>query len=165
MRTFARILHRINSAGVIIGCIIMAAILVVVVANVITRAFGLVVPGVYSIVTLFSVFMVCPAIFYTQLDKKHILIDFLSSRFSKKVQKFLDYFSDVAIIITLAITLWAAIPYAWTMWFRPELQDPLYIPVAPFRFFWALTVLFCILAVVATWVKLPENAQETKKEL
>jgi TRAP-type C4-dicarboxylate transport system permease small subunit len=73
----------------------------------------------------------------------------------------MGWIADILSIGIWGLIAWSSMRYAWVMWGRNELQDPLDIPIAPFRFIWSIALYLLCLAVVATLFK---TLMQEKKE-
>jgi len=160
MAYFDRIIERISQWTNWIGIGSLVAIMVLVVANIVTRFFGSVIPGTYSLASLIAVLTVSFAIVYTGLKRGHIVIELLVSRFSQRVRVILESFGLVLGIGIWALIAWAGLQHAGEMWLLGERAEPLRISAAPFRYVWGIAmVLFCLVLLINLFKVLPRAAK------
>jgi TRAP-type C4-dicarboxylate transport system permease small subunit len=142
MNAFVNILRRIIGYGNALGGAFLVGMMVLIVASIVYRMFGHVVPGSLELSELMIVVTASFAIAYAGLVKSHVDVKILVEKFPERLQAILEVFTSF-----LAMGTWAIIAYASTIilverWHTEE-SDMLMVPFSPFR-----TVLFIGLILV-----------------
>lgn len=142
-------MERLHKAINIIGYTGVLATMLILAVNVSIRKLGWPVPGTYSIVTMLAVFVAFPAILHAQFEGVHITIDTLKSKFSHRTIIILETFADICSLAIWGFAGWVGLKYAEKMWLAKEILDPLNLPIAPFRFIWAIgLILVCLVILI-----------------
>ena len=139
--------RRLSSDGVAIGAAFLTGMMVLIVANIIYRLFGHVIPGSYEISTLMIVVAVAFALGYAAVHKSHIVVKIVVTRFSERRQAILTVLMSLISLATWAIIAWASYNVLSQRWLT-EMTDLLDIPYLPFRMIFVLgLVVFCLVYV------------------
>jgi len=139
--------RRLSSDGVAIGAAFLTGMMVLIVANIIYRLFGHVIPGSYEISTLMIVVAVAFALGYAAVHNSHIVVKIVVARFSQRWQSILGVLMSLISIGTWAVIAWASYNVLSQRWLT-EMTDLLDIPYLPFRMIFVLgLVVFCLVYV------------------
>lgn len=139
--------------GAWIGAAAAFLLVIVVVANIITRLLGGGIPGVLDISQSFMVIIAAMMLAYTQAQRGHIGVEFIIKKMPERVQQ-------VTGIITLLLSLIFALLLAWQSWrmawFSLNVGDHSgvypYLPLYTTKLILALGVtLLCLQLLVDMW--------------
>jgi TRAP-type C4-dicarboxylate transport system permease small subunit len=124
----------LNKLLMILGGIAVLALMSLATGNVVLRIFHLPFRGAYEVVSFLGAIVIAFALGYTQKRKDHIVVDILTDRFPKKVNKVLDGVNYFVTMIFFAIISWQI--YVWGMKIMEsgELSETLKIIYHPFIF-------------------------------
>ena len=123
-----------------VGLIAMA---ILAVADIIgNKAFKHPLPGGIEIVGFLGVIVAAFAIAHTQVLRGHIEVEFIIERFPKKLQKYINIFNCVCLVVLWAIIGWRSFDFALILINTGEVSMTERIPFYPFVL---LTVLCYIL--------------------
>jgi TRAP-type C4-dicarboxylate transport system permease small subunit len=124
--------RRLSSGGMAIGAAFLTGMMVLIVANIIYRLFGHVIPGSYEISTLMIVVAVAFALGYAAVHKSHIVVKIVVARFSQRWQAIIEVLMSLISLATWAVIAWASYNVLSQRWLT-EMTDLLDIPYLPFR--------------------------------
>jgi TRAP-type C4-dicarboxylate transport system permease small subunit len=144
MHRFLNIFERITRGCTLISSAFLIAVMLIIVANVVVRFFGRIIPGHYELVSLLIVVSVAFTLSYTALHQGHIAMKLIISRVSRRKQIIIG-----AVTTILSIVVWGAITWASIAVINEkglsEVSNMLLIPYLPFRCVWVLGLsLFCL---------------------
>jgi TRAP-type C4-dicarboxylate transport system permease small subunit len=147
MEYFANIVRRITGIGVALGAAFLVGMMVLIVANIIYRLTGHVITGSYELSELLIVVTVAFALGYAALQKSHVVVKILVSRFPQRWQAILE-----ALISFLSMGTWAVIAWASSLifierWLTEE-SEMLLIPFLPFR----MVLLFGLILIALVYL-------------
>lgn len=144
MDRFASFIRRISTWGMGLGSLFLILMMALIVANIIYRLFGHVIPGSYELSELLIVVAASFAIGYAALQGSHVLVKIVVSRFPQRAHALVS-----AIMSLICLCVWAAV--AWTSvsilserWLE-ETTSILEVPVLPVRFVWLFGLLLLCL--------------------
>lgn len=144
MDSFLSVIRRMTGWGMAVGAAFLTGMMILIVANVIYRLFGHVIPGSYEISTLMIVVTVAFALAYAAVQKTHVFVRILVLRFSDRRQAILTIFTSLISLSTWAFIAWASWIALSNKWLG-ELTDLLDVPYLPFRIiFVAGVALTCV---------------------
>ena len=139
--------RRLSTDSVAIGAAFLVGMMVLVVANIIYRLFGHVIPGSFELSELMIVVAVASALGYAAVHKSHIVVKIVVSRFSQRWQAIIEVLMSLISLATWAVIAWASFNVLSQRWLT-EVTDLLDIPYLPFRMIFVLgLVLFCLVYV------------------
>jgi len=147
MEYFANIVRRITGIGVALGAAFLVGMMVLIVANIIYRLTGHVITGSYELSELLIIVTVAFALGYAALEKSHVVVKILVSRFPQRWQAILG-----ALISFLSMGTWAVIAWASSLiflerWLTEE-SEMLLIPFLPFR----MVLLFGLILIALVYL-------------
>lgn len=132
MEYFAYIVRRITGIGVALGAAFLVGMMVLIVANIIYRLTGHVITGSYELSELLIVVTVAFALGYAAVQKSHVVVKILVSRFPQRWQAILEAFTSFLSMGTWAVIAWASSLIFLERWLTEE-SEMLLIPFLPFR--------------------------------
>lgn len=115
------------------GCFLVAMILVTC-GNIFFRIVWLPVRGTFELMGFFGAIVASFALGYTQIERGHIAVDILITRFSRTTRRFLDFFNSLICMIFFALAAWQIAAWGNTIWKTGEVSETLQIPYYPFVF-------------------------------
>jgi TRAP-type C4-dicarboxylate transport system permease small subunit len=132
------------------AAIFLAAMMLVIVADVVLRAAGaLPVRGQFELVELalgYTIFLALPAVF---LRDAHLVVDVADHFVSARVRRALDFFGAAASLATLGVMLWQMAPQALYMMRFGDMTFDLAIPKTWYAAPALIGIVFSILAAAA----------------
>ena len=139
--------RRLSTDSVAIGAAFLVGMMVLVVANIIYRLFGHVIPGSFELSELMIVVAVASALGYAAVHKSHIVVKIVVSRFSQRWQAIIEVLMSLISLATWAVIAWASFNVLSQRWLT-EVTDLLDIPYLPFRIIFVVgLVLLCLVYV------------------
>ena len=102
-----RITNSLVNIGVRIGGVFLIGLMLLTVLNIVLRFFGKTVPGYYDIIVVMLVIPISFALVYASVQKTHVVIDIVISRFSHRSQLIFKVFTSF-----LGLFLWILILFA-----------------------------------------------------
>ena len=118
--------------------------MLIIIANIIVRIFGKVVPGSYETIELIIIVTIAFSLAYSGMHKGHVKVDLIVNRFPEKARNFIDAFTYLVCFI-----FWGALGVvAYIMAFEKgwmEETDYFGTPYMPFRLVFGLGLLFLAL--------------------
>lgn len=88
------------------------------------------IPGSYELTEFAVVLVVFLAVAYTQLNKRHIRIEFIVSMLPQKAQAIIDCFIYLLALIFFTLAVWQGLLHAQVV--SSQVSGTLRIPIAPF---------------------------------
>ena len=144
MDYFVRLVRRTTGWGMAFGAAFLTGMMVLVVANIVTRLFRHIIPGSYEISTLMIVVAVAFALGYAGVQKSHVVVKIMVDRLSPRWQWIIEILTSLISLVTWAIITWASSTVLAQRWLT-EVTDLLDVPYLPFRIiFVAGLALLCL---------------------
>jgi TRAP-type C4-dicarboxylate transport system permease small subunit len=149
MKYFVQILKRISVVERNVGAFFMVGVVIIMCANVAYRAFGGIIPGTFDLVELLIVPAIGFALVTVELQRRHIVVDMVTTHLPKKLQSWMGI--SVAVI---GLLYWAAICWAsWKMMLKKmatgEHTQLLQVSVIPFRIIWVFALAWiCVMIIL-----------------
>lgn len=110
----------------------IVAMMLVTVMDVTLRFFRCPIPGTYDVVGLLGALTISLSLGYTSVEKGHIAVDFLVSRFSPKTRNRIHAFNSLVATVFFAAVAWESIAYAMSLRAAGEVSPTLKLPIHPF---------------------------------
>lgn len=152
MDRFTKILHRLIRLFSGLGAICLAVIMLIIVANIVVRIFGKVVPGSYETIELVVVVTIAFSLSYSGMHKGHVKVDLILNRFPERAQNIIKAFTHLVCTIfwgTLGVVAYAiAFEKGWL-----EITDFFRMPYLPYRLAFGLGILFLALTFLIEMYK------------
>jgi TRAP-type C4-dicarboxylate transport system permease small subunit len=124
----------LNKILLILGGVAVLALMTLATGNVVLRIFGVPYRGAYEIVSFFGAIVIAFALGYTQKRKDHIVVDILTERFPKKLNKVLDGVNYFITTIFFGIVAWQMFVWGFKIWESREVSETLKVIYHPFIF-------------------------------
>ncbi len=137
----------LNKLLMIVGGIAVLALMTLATGNVVLRVFHLPFRGAYEVVSFLGAIVIAFALGYTQRRKDHIIVEILTERFPKGLQKFVDTVAYLVITIFFSIVSWQIFVWAMKIYNSHEVSETLKIIYHPFVF--AVALAFAIMSLTA----------------
>lgn len=142
MGYFPNIVRRISGIGTALGAASLVGMMILIVANIIYRLTGHVITGSYELSELLIVVTVAFALGYAALQKSHVEVKIVVSRFPQRWQAILEAFTSFLSMGTWAVIAWASSLILSERWLSEE-SEMLLVPFLPFR----LVLLFGLILI------------------
>jgi TRAP-type C4-dicarboxylate transport system permease small subunit len=148
METLAVWLDRIMKKGLLIGGVFLIAGLLLLMSNIFGRFLHLVIPGSFELFELIMAVPVSFALVYAALQKTHVVVDLIVSRFPPRLGAAAEILTSLLSCAIWALIAWGGAQLAYENGLR-EATDLLKVPFLPFRIVWLFClVLFCLTYLV-----------------
>ena len=131
VKVFERFVNRLSLITVKISEVSLVFIMLIIVANVITRIRWKPVPGTVELVEMAGAIMLATAVAYTSYKKGHIMVSVLVEKFSIRVQGIIDAVISTLSLVFLILLTKEAYVFAGRMLSRSYVTGHLNIPLAP----------------------------------
>jgi TRAP-type C4-dicarboxylate transport system permease small subunit len=152
MDYFINLIRRTTGWGMACGATFLTGMMVLIVANIITRLFGHVIQGSYEISTLMIVVSVAFALGYAGVQKSHVVVKIVIDRFSPRWQAVIAIITSLISMATWAVIGWAS----YTVLAKrllTEVTDLLDVPYLPFRIIFVAGVAILCLVYLTDLIK------------
>jgi len=127
------------------GLALLLLIMLIVVANVITRFFGIAIVGAWETSGLLLVVTAGFSIVYATMEKSHVVIDFVISRIPPQSRKYFEVFALLIFLGTGLSIIWATLKWLVDGASKGK-TAVLGIPMLPFQSIWLLCfIIICLL--------------------
>ena len=134
----------LNKVLMLLGGIAVLTLMSLATVNVVLRIFHIPFRGAYEIVSFLGAVVIAFALGYTQKRKDHIVVDILTEKFPKKVNKMLDVINYVITMIFFAVVAWQTFIWGMKIWVSGEVSETLKIIYHPFIF--SVSIGFAVLS-------------------
>jgi len=124
----------LNKIMLILGGISVLLLMAIATINVTLRIFHIPFRGAYEIVSFLGAIVIAFALGYTQRTKSNILVDILTEKFPKKVNRVLDGINYFITMIFFAVISWQTYLWGMKIWESHEVSETLKIIYHPFIF-------------------------------
>jgi TRAP-type C4-dicarboxylate transport system permease small subunit len=141
-----------------IGAAALVSVMFIVVANVVYRAFGGVIPGTYDLVEIIIVLVAGFSIANTEIHGRQTNVDMLILHLPDRTKLRLRNVCNFLSLVYWAIIAWMTCVVTLENAERGEVTDTLQVSVIPFRFIWSFSLILICLVILY-------NVQQTRKQL
>ncbi len=124
----------LNKILMILGGIAVLALMALATGNVVLRIFHIPYRGAYEIVSFLGAIVIAFALGYTQKRKDHIVVDILTDKFPKGLNRVLDTINYFVTMIFFGVIAWQIFIWGMKIWESGELSETLKIIYHPFIF-------------------------------
>jgi TRAP-type C4-dicarboxylate transport system permease small subunit len=124
----------LNKILMVVGGVAVLALMALATINVGLRVFGTPFRGTYEFVGFFGAIVIAFALGYTQKRKGHIVVDILTEKFPKQINRVLDGISYFVTMIFFAVVSWQIFVWGIKIWRSGEVSETLKIIYYPFIF-------------------------------
>jgi TRAP-type C4-dicarboxylate transport system permease small subunit len=160
MNYLEKIESYLNKIMLILGGIAVIMLMSIATINVILRMFHIPFRGAYELVSFLGAIVIAFALGYTQKRKSNILVDILTEKFSKKVNRVLDGMNYFITMIFFAVISWQIYVWGMKIWESHEVSETLKIIYHPFIFSVSLGFAVLSLTLVVDFLKTLQNTEE-----
>ena len=148
MDAFAALLHRITKGGLFLGGVFLIIGMLILMSNIFGRFVHLVIPGSYELFELTMVIPVAFALVYAALQKTHVVVHLIVSRFPPRLRALTEILASLLSFAIWALIAWGGVRLAWENGLE-ETTDILGVHYLPFRIVWLFCLcLFCLTYLV-----------------
>jgi TRAP-type C4-dicarboxylate transport system permease small subunit len=148
MNLYDKIMEKTVDYATYIGTAALAAVMLIIVANVIYRAFGGVIAGTYDLVETITVLVAAFALTNTEFAKKHTNVDMLIVLMKDKPRIWLEQFCNVISFAYWVTIGWATIRVTLEKAAIGESTDLLKVSIIPFRAIWSFALVLMAFIVI-----------------
>jgi TRAP-type C4-dicarboxylate transport system permease small subunit len=124
----------LNKILMILGGVAVLSLMTLATGNVVLRLFHLPFRGAYEIVSFLGAVVIAFALGYTQKRKDNIVVDILTEKFPKKVNRVLDGINYFVSMIFFSIVSWQIYLWGMKIWESHEVSETLKVIYHPFIF-------------------------------
>lgn len=111
------------------------------------------IPGTYELTELMLAVAVLTAIGHTQMQKGHISIDLVISKFPRRVRTVIDCITNFLSLVIFVLVTWQTIKYAHLLYISNDVSAILRLPMYPFLIVAALGCFTFCLAMLSTFIQ------------
>ena len=143
-----------SKIGGIIGTIALVSIMLIVVANIIFRLTGHVIPGTYEMVSAISVVTVAFALGYAAVEGSHVVITSLVDKVPQRFRRILKIFTGILHLCVWGLVFWGALSITLERWSTSEASQTIFLPYPPFRVIFTVGLLIFSVVILLNMFKL-----------
>lgn len=145
--TVSRFVNGIGSAA-ILGMVLLMAV------NVILRyVFGRPIKGTVELEEFMLVVVVFLGLAYTAVQKRHVRIDFIISRFSRGTQAFVNSLTSLLSVVLCLLMVWRGVIWTQGNWAHQNISVLLHIPIYIFAGVAVFGCLLLLLVLLSEFLK------------
>ena len=141
MNIFATILGKVGTKAMAISGIFLLGMMMLTVIHVVLRPMGTVIAGTYEMLELLIVIVAAGAMGYTEMEKSHVTVKIITSRFPPRLQGAFEAFIYLIGVGLWIVIVWASVSIMCKRWLDED-TEVLSIYVLPFRFIWIFGLVF-----------------------
>jgi TRAP-type C4-dicarboxylate transport system permease small subunit len=147
-----------------IGGIALLSLTGIACANMLMRPLGIPITGAYELVGFFGALVVALPLGYAQINRSHISVDILATRYSTRTKKIMNAISSFLCMIFFILVAWETADYATAIWKRGETSETLRIIYHPFVYLVALCCLLLSFVLLVDFLKslIPVKGESAK---
>jgi TRAP-type C4-dicarboxylate transport system permease small subunit len=154
-KTLGRTIHRISQAVNSVGIGIIVAMMLLTTGDVSLRyLFNHPILGSVELTEFMMLLVVSFGLAYTQVNKGHIFVELITSRFSPRAQAVIESVGYFLCLVMYLLIMWQAVVQAQVQWTHGVKTGALEIPKYPFYFVLAFG---CLLLSLVFFVDLIES--------
>ncbi|HEY3277961.1 MAG TPA: TRAP transporter small permease [Syntrophorhabdaceae bacterium] len=124
----------LNKILLILGGIAVLSLMSLATGNVVLRIFHIPFRGAYEIVSFLGAVVIAFALGYTQKRKDHIVVDILTEKFPKKLNRVLDRINYFVTLLFFSVITWQTYVWGMKIWDSNEVSETLKVIYYPFVF-------------------------------
>ena len=152
MNIFASITRKIGEKAMVLSGVFLLGMMMLTVTNVVLRPMGAVFAGTYELIEALIIIVVAGAFGYTELEKGHVTVHILVSRFPKRLQGAFEAFIYIIGVGLWIVIVWASVSIMMERWLN-ENTEVLEVPILPFRFVWIFGLAFFCSVLLLNFLK------------
>ena len=153
MRYLETINAYLNKILMILGGIAVLALMTLATGNVVLRLFHLPFRGAYEIVSFLGAVVIAFALGYTQKRKDNIVVDILTEKFPKKLNRVLDGVNYFVSTVFFSVVSWQIYLWGMKIWESNEVSETLKVIYHPFIFCVSLGFAVLSLTLIVDFLK------------
>jgi TRAP-type C4-dicarboxylate transport system permease small subunit len=138
---FATIVRKVGHRAMVLSSIFLLGMMLLIVTNVTIRPFGAVFAGTYELIEALIIVVVAGALGYTEMEKGHVTVQIIVSRFPQRLQGVFETFIYLIGVGLWVVITWASIAIMRERWLNED-TEVLSVPILPFRFIWVFGLIF-----------------------
>jgi TRAP-type C4-dicarboxylate transport system permease small subunit len=150
----------LNKILMVAGGVAVLALMALATINVGLRVVGVPFRGTYEFVGFLGAVVIAFALGYTQKRKGHIVVDILTEKFPKQVNRVLDGISYFVTMIFFTIVSWQVFVWAIKIWKSQEVSETLKVIYYPFIFGVAVGFTVFSLTLIVDFLKNLQTREE-----
>ena len=147
MNALAALLDRITKGGIFLGGVFLILGMLILMSNIFGRFVHLVIPGSYELFELIMVIPVAFALVYAALQKAHVVVHLIVSRFPPRLSAAAEILASLLSFTIWALIAWGGARLAYENGLK-ETTDILGVHYLPFR----IVLLFCLFLFCVTYL-------------
>jgi TRAP-type C4-dicarboxylate transport system permease small subunit len=148
MNLYDKIMQGIIGFGMVIGSFALAAVMLIIMSNVIYRAFGGIIAGTYDLVEITVIIVAAFSIAGTELHNRHTTVDMITRLFKEKVQLWLENGCNLVSFVYWSVIALSSAKIALEKAEIGEVTEFIHISIIPFRILWVYgLVLICLVII------------------
>ena len=160
MDSFEKMSVFLNKILMVVGGVAVLALMALATINVGLRMFGAPFRGTYEFVGFLGAIVIAFALGYTQKRKDHIVVDILTEKFPKQVNRILDGISYFVTMIFFALVSWQVFVWGVKIWKSQEVSETLKVIYYPFIFSVAVGFAAFSLTLLVDFLKNLQSKEE-----
>jgi TRAP-type C4-dicarboxylate transport system permease small subunit len=134
MNQFDKLNVFLNKILMILGGIAVLGLMSLATGNVVLRIFHMPYRGAYEVVSFLGAVVIAFALGYTQKRKDHIVVDILTSKFPKTLNRYLDRINYFVTLIFFSTVTWQISVWGMKICESNEVSETLKVIYYPFVF-------------------------------
>jgi TRAP-type C4-dicarboxylate transport system permease small subunit len=150
----------LNKILMVVGGVAVLALMALATINVGLRVVGVPFRGTYEFVGFLGAVVIAFALGYTQKRKDHIVVDILTEKFPKQVNRVLDGISYFVTMIFFGVVSWQVFVWAIKIWKSQEVSETLKVIYYPFIFSVAVGFAVFSLTLIVDFLKNLQTREE-----
>ncbi len=153
----------LNKLLTFIGGSFLVAMVLLTCANIFSRNIWVPIKGTFELMGFFGAIVTAFALGHTQLNKGHIAVDVLVTKFSERTRKFLQFINNSVCTVFFGIAAWQIAVKATTLRNTGEITETLRIIYYPFTYAVAFGCLVLALVMLTDLLKslIPQKERES----
>ena len=124
----------LNKLFLILGGLAVLLLMSLATGNVVLRIFHMPYRGAYEMVSFLGAIVIAFALGYTQKRKDHIVVDILTEKFPKGVNRMLDRINYFVTFLFFSVVAWQTFVWGMKIWESHEVSETLKMIYYPFVF-------------------------------
>jgi TRAP-type C4-dicarboxylate transport system permease small subunit len=124
----------LNKILMILGGLAVLGLMSLATGNVVLRIFHMPYRGAYEIVSFLGAVVIAFALGYTQKRKDHIVVDILTEKFPKALNRYLDRINYFVTLLFFSTVTWQIFVWGMKIWESNEVSETLKVIYYPFVF-------------------------------
>ena len=147
MQTLEKIIHQMTLRLAQVGQLALVLVMLVIVANILMRAWWLPLTGSYELVEILGAVLLSLGVANCAAHKGHVAVSFLVDKMAPRKRAVADLFTNLIFAVIMFYVTWGMIGYAGKMFERGYATTSLKIPLYPVYYLvgFGLALLFVVI--------------------